>query len=52
MPFPGSFALFDGARPSIRRRAPRIGEHNAEIYGGELGLSAAELTALRGAGAI
>ena len=29
--FPGGFALFDGARPRIRRPAPRLGEHNAEV---------------------
>jgi crotonobetainyl-CoA:carnitine CoA-transferase CaiB-like acyl-CoA transferase len=29
--FPGSFALFDGQRPAIRRTAPRLGEHNAEV---------------------
>ncbi len=48
---PGSFALFDGARPSLRRTAPRVGEHNAEVYG-ELGLGAAELASLREAGVI
>ena len=31
--FPGGFALFDGARPAIRRRAPRLGEHNDEVFG-------------------
>jgi crotonobetainyl-CoA:carnitine CoA-transferase CaiB-like acyl-CoA transferase len=50
--FPGSFALFGGLRPPIRRGAPGIGEHNLEIYGGELGLSNDELQALRGAGVV
>lgn len=49
--FPATFALFDGARPPIRRTAPRLGEHNAEVYA-DLGLTPFELTALRGAGAI
>jgi crotonobetainyl-CoA:carnitine CoA-transferase CaiB-like acyl-CoA transferase len=30
--FPGGFALFDGARPRITRPAPRLGEHNAEVF--------------------
>ncbi|MDE3076315.1 MAG: CoA transferase [Chloroflexota bacterium] len=50
--FPGSFGLFAGRRPPIRRTAPRLGEHNLEVYVDELGLTAAELTTLRGAGAI
>jgi benzylsuccinate CoA-transferase BbsE subunit len=36
----------------ISRRAPLIGEHNGEIYGGELGLSAAEMRRLKDAGVI
>jgi crotonobetainyl-CoA:carnitine CoA-transferase CaiB-like acyl-CoA transferase len=32
---------------SIRRPAPRLGEHNGEILSGDLGLTAAELRALR-----
>jgi crotonobetainyl-CoA:carnitine CoA-transferase CaiB-like acyl-CoA transferase len=35
-----------------RRRPPRIGEHNVEVYCGELGLSKEELAALEAAGAI
>ena len=37
--------------PWRTRKAPRIGEHNIEIYCDELGLSRAELSALKGAGA-
>ncbi|MDO8562454.1 MAG: CoA transferase, partial [Candidatus Limnocylindria bacterium] len=31
--FPGGFALFDGARPSLRRGAPRVGEDDAVADG-------------------
>ena len=31
--FPGGFALFDGERPRVRRRPPRLGEHDSEILG-------------------
>ena len=32
---------------AVRRGAPRLGEHNGEVYGGLLGLSAEEIEALR-----
>lgn len=51
LPFPGGFALFDGERPAVRRRAPRAGEHNAEVYG-EVGVRTEELARLRAAGVV
>jgi crotonobetainyl-CoA:carnitine CoA-transferase CaiB-like acyl-CoA transferase len=43
---------FSEAPWRIRRRPPRIGEHNQEVYCGELGLSQEQLAALTGAGII
>jgi len=49
--YPGAFK--SGAnQPGIRRRPPLIGEHNEEIYQGELGLSRDELAILKGSGVI
>ncbi len=41
LPFPGTFVLFDGQRPPLRRTAPKLGEHNAEVFG-ELATSTAK----------
>jgi crotonobetainyl-CoA:carnitine CoA-transferase CaiB-like acyl-CoA transferase len=44
--YPGEAAIFGGSPWRISRRAPLIGEHNVEIFCGELGLSRGELSAL------
>jgi crotonobetainyl-CoA:carnitine CoA-transferase CaiB-like acyl-CoA transferase len=48
---PAFFARMEPAGPALRRRAPRIGEHNAEVYG-ELGIEEAELGRLRSEGVL
>jgi crotonobetainyl-CoA:carnitine CoA-transferase CaiB-like acyl-CoA transferase len=45
--YPGGFVKMTEAPCQIRRRAPLIGEHNEEIYIGELGLSTEELLTLK-----
>ena len=42
----------DTQRVGIRRRAPRVGEHNREILGDELGLNDRDLARLTELGAI
>ena len=44
--YPGEVAIYNGSPWQIARRAPLIGEHNAEIFCGELGLSHRELVVL------
>ncbi|MEE8471025.1 MAG: CoA transferase [Dehalococcoidia bacterium] len=48
----GAPCKMTGARWSISRRAPLIGEHNQEIYEREIGLSKDEMRLLKEAGAI
>jgi crotonobetainyl-CoA:carnitine CoA-transferase CaiB-like acyl-CoA transferase len=50
--YPGPFARFSQSPLQYERAAPRIGEHNAEILGGELGLSPGDLRMLAARGAI
>ena len=52
MTYPGAWVKMSEAGCNIRRRAPLIGEHNQEIYKGELGLSDEELSILKQAGVI
>lgn len=49
--FPGCFARFSVGGRCVRRPAPRLGEHNEEVYG-ELGLSPAEVDRLRAEGVV
>lgn len=49
--YPGPFAKLSETPIEYRRRPPLLGEHNAEVFGA-LGLSGAELAALRGEGVL
>jgi crotonobetainyl-CoA:carnitine CoA-transferase CaiB-like acyl-CoA transferase len=44
--YPGEAAIYNGSPWRISRRAPLIGEHNQDIFCGELGLSVHELAML------
>jgi crotonobetainyl-CoA:carnitine CoA-transferase CaiB-like acyl-CoA transferase len=51
--YPGAGFLINGANPvDGGRAAPRLGEHNVEVYCGEIGLTAEELAVLRAAGVV
>ena len=50
--YPGPAAIYNASPWSISRRAPLIGEHNQEIFGGELGLPQANLEELKSSGVI
>jgi benzylsuccinate CoA-transferase BbsE subunit len=50
--YPGAFAKLSQTPLKIKHRAPLVGEHNLDIYQGELGLSNSELDALQRSGVI
>ncbi len=50
--YPGPFARFSATPIAYRRRPPRVGEHNREIYLRDLGLSDRELSGLINQGII
>jgi crotonobetainyl-CoA:carnitine CoA-transferase CaiB-like acyl-CoA transferase len=50
--YPGPAAIYSRSPWRISRRAPLIGEHNVEIFCGELGLSRAELAVLAESGIV
>ena len=50
--YPGPAAIYNGSPWRISRRAPLIGEHNAEILQGELGLTSGQLLLLAEGGVI
>ena len=50
--YPGPFARFSDSPIRYRRRPPTVGEHNAEIYRGELGISESRLAELVSEGTV
>jgi crotonobetainyl-CoA:carnitine CoA-transferase CaiB-like acyl-CoA transferase len=50
--YPGPSVQVPQCPQQIYRRAPVVGEHNREIFQGELGLSGTQLTLLKGQGVI
>jgi crotonobetainyl-CoA:carnitine CoA-transferase CaiB-like acyl-CoA transferase len=50
--YPGPFARFSATPIETFRRAPRLGEHNQEVYGQELHLSADEIDTLHERGVL
>jgi len=50
--YPGPFAKFSAAPISYRHRPPTVGEHNREVYLGELGFSEQQFSELQSKGVI
>jgi len=49
---PGMPSRYGNSHWAIRRPAPRLGEHNEEVFCGELGLTRERLTELHQAGIV
>lgn len=49
VPVPGLFARLTETPMAVRRWAPKLGQHNGDILGGMLGLSAGEIAKVAGA---
>jgi crotonobetainyl-CoA:carnitine CoA-transferase CaiB-like acyl-CoA transferase len=50
--YPGTAYLFTDQQPRVQSRAPLLGEHNAEVYCGELGYTPEELIQLHHGGVV
>jgi crotonobetainyl-CoA:carnitine CoA-transferase CaiB-like acyl-CoA transferase len=50
--FPGELAKLSATPFTVRRRSPRLGEHNRDVLRGEAGLSDAEIETLEAAGVV
>jgi crotonobetainyl-CoA:carnitine CoA-transferase CaiB-like acyl-CoA transferase len=50
--YPGPFVKFGDSPIRYRRRPPTVGEHNDEVYRGELGMSESKLADLRRQGVV
>ncbi|MBI4336786.1 MAG: CoA transferase [Chloroflexi bacterium] len=50
--YPGLVPRFNDDMPAVRRRPPLLGEHNQEVFCGELGLSQTELDRLKSIGVV
>jgi crotonobetainyl-CoA:carnitine CoA-transferase CaiB-like acyl-CoA transferase len=49
---PGAFAKFSRTPMGAPTAAPRLGEHNADVFGGLLGLGSGQIDSLKASGAI